>query len=225
MAVVCERFDSLGREDAARRYRLGIMGGTFDPIHVGHLAAAEQVREAFSLDAVVFMPAGDPWMKKGRSLAPAEDRFAMVAAAVRDNPHFDASRLEIDRAGETYTVDTLRVLRSHYPDNVELYFISGADAMLRVHEWREAAELARLAHLVAVTRPGYSLDEARENYRCAHGADLSLTAFEVTPLEVSSTDLRKKVREGRSLRYLTPQVVADYIAAHSLYGELRGEEQ
>ena len=225
MAVVCERFDNLGREDASRTYRLGIMGGTFDPVHVGHLAAAEQVREAFGLDAVIFMPAGDPWMKKGRSLAPAEDRYAMVAAAVQDNPHFDASRLEIDRKGETYTVDTLRALRAHYPDNVELCFISGADAMLRVHEWREASELARLAHLIAVTRPGYDLGEARENYRRAHGCDVSLAAFEVTPLEISSTDLRKKVREGRSLRYLTPQVVANYIAAHSLYGELRGEEQ
>lgn len=213
--VVCERFDALGSD--GRRARLGIMGGTFDPIHVGHLACAEQVRDVFELDGVVFMPAGDPWMKRGRSISAAEDRFAMVKAAVEDNPFFDASRLEIDRAGETYTVDTLRALRAHYPDNVELYFISGADAMHRILEWRDATELARMARLVAVSRPGYEIDDARRRYMLTHAAIRHVSVIEATALAVSSTDLREKVRSGRSIRYLVPQVVADYVENHGLY--------
>lgn len=213
--VVCERFDVLGSD--GRRARLGIMGGTFDPIHVGHLACAEQVRDVFELDGVVFMPAGDPWMKRGRSISAAEDRFAMVKAAVEDNPFFDASRLEIDRAGETYTVDTLRALRAHYPDNVELYFISGADAMHRILEWRDATELARMARLVAVSRPGYEIDDARRRYMLTHAAIRHVSVIEATALAVSSTDLREKVRSGRSIRYLVPQVVADYVENHGLY--------
>lgn len=193
------------------------MGGTFDPIHVGHLACAEQVRDVFELDGVVFMPAGDPWMKRGRSISAAEDRFAMVKAAVEDNPFFDASRLEIDRAGETYTVDTLRALRAHYPDNVELYFISGADAMHRILEWRDATELARMARLVAVSRPGYEIDDARRRYMLTHAAIRHVSVIEATALAVSSTDLREKVRSGRSIRYLVPQVVADYVENHGLY--------
>ena len=213
--VVCERFDALGFD--GRRARLGIMGGTFDPIHVGHLACAEQVRDVFELDGVVFMPAGDPWMKRGRSVSAAEDRFAMVKAAVEDNPFFDASRLEIDRAGETYTVDTLRALRAHYPDNVELYFISGADAMHRILEWRDATELARMARLVAVSRPGYEIDDARRRYMLTHAAIRHVSVIEATALAVSSTDLREKVRSGRSIRYLVPQVVADYVENNGLY--------
>lgn len=212
---MCERFDVLGSD--GRRARLGIMGGTFDPIHVGHLACAEQVRDVFELDGVVFMPAGDPWMKRGRSISAAEDRFAMVKAAVEDNPFFDASRLEIDRAGETYTVDTLRALRAHYPDNVELYFISGADAMHRILEWRDATELARMARLVAVSRPGYEIDDARRRYMLTHAAIRHVSVIEATALAVSSTDLREKVRSGRSIRYLVPQVVADYVENHGLY--------
>lgn len=215
MGRICDHFDDLGRDGG--RARLGIMGGTFDPIHVGHLACAEQVRDVFELDGVVFMPAGDPWMKRGRSISAAEDRFAMVKAAVEDNPFFDASRLEIDRAGETYTVDTLRALRAHYPDNVELYFISGADAMHRILEWRDATELARMARLVAVSRPGYEIDDARRRYMLTHAAIRHVSVIEATALAVSSTDLREKVRSGRSIRYLVPQVVADYVENHGLY--------
>ena len=175
------------------------------------------MRDLFELDAVVFMPAGDPWMKRGRSITAAEDRFAMVKAAVQDNPFFDASRLEIDRAGETYTVDTLRALRAHYPDNVELYFISGADAMHRILEWRDATELARLARLVAVSRPGYEIDDARRRYMLTHAAIRHVSVIEATALAVSSTDLREKVRSGRSIRYLVPRVVSDYVENHGLY--------
>lgn len=215
--VICERFDNLGFDDPSRAYRLGIMGGTFDPIHIGHLACAEQVREACDLDAVVFMPAGDPWMKRGRRLASAEDRFAMVCLAAQDNPHFDVSRLEIDRSGETYTVDTLRALKAHYPENVELFFISGADAVFRILEWRDAQEVASLARLVAVTRPGYEISDARSKYMRTHASIMHISQLEVTALSISSTDLREKVRAGKSIRYLVPQVVADYIQEHGLY--------
>lgn len=217
--AVCEKFDDLGADGAPAR--LGIMGGTFDPIHVGHLACAEQVRDAFGLTGVVFMPAGDPWMKRGTGVTDAEERFAMVKAAVADNPRFDASRLEIDRTGKTYTVDTLRVLRGHYPENVELYFISGADAVQRILAWRDAAEVARLARLVAVTRPGYDIDDAHLRYLRTHAGIFHVSTLEVTALAVSSTDLREKIRSGRSIRYLVPQVVADYIARCGLYRNAR----
>ncbi len=215
--AVCERFDDLGLSDPSRTYRLGVMGGTFDPIHMGHLACAEQVCDAFDLDGVVFMPAGDPWMKHDRGVTSARDRLAMVRLAVADNPRFDVSSLEIDRPGETYTVDTLRALRAHYPDNVEIYFISGADAMFRLLEWRDASEVGRLAHLVAVTRPGYEITDARRRYMRTHASILHLWQVEVTALSISSTDLREKVAHGKSIRYLVPQVVADYIENHGLY--------
>lgn len=215
--AICPRFDSLGRDDATAPRKLGIMGGTFDPIHLGHLACAEQVREAFGLDAVVFMPAGDPWMKKGRRLASAPDRFAMVQAAVAGNPAFDVSALELNRVGSTYTVDTLDTLRAHYPANVQLYFIAGADALLRVGEWRDVAKISRLAHVVAVTRPGHGMDAVRQCCIEAGIAPERFSHLEATALDISSTDLREKVSAGRSIRYLVPEVVADYIAAHKLY--------
>lgn len=216
------RFEALARENPQRIFRLGVMGGTFDPIHIGHLACAEQVRDAFALDGVIFMPAGDPWMKRGRTVTAAEDRFAMVCAAVADNPLFGASRLEIDRPGATYTVDTLRQLRERYPRNVELFFISGADAVFRILEWRDAEALGKLAHLVAVTRPGYELTDARVRYLRTHASILHIAQIEVTALAISSTDLRQKVAAGKSIRYLVPQAVADYIEQHGLY---RSEER
>lgn len=215
--AVCERFDRMGLEDGGRTFRLGIMGGTFDPVHIGHLACAEQVRDAFGLDGVVFMPAGDPWMKKSKGVTDAEMRYAMVRLAVADNPHFDASRLEIDRAGETYTVDTLRALRAHYPENVELYFISGADAVFNILKWRDSDEIGKLARLVVVTRPGYVLNDARRKYMRTHASILHMSSIEVTALSISSTDLREKVKKGRSIRYLVPQPVAEYIEQHGLY--------
>lgn len=215
--AVCERFDAMGLGDSGRTFRLGIMGGTFDPIHIGHLACAEQVRDVFGLDGVVFMPAGDPWMKKGKGVTDAEMRYVMVRLAVADNPHFDASRLEIDRAGETYTVDTLRALRAHYPENVELYFISGADAVFNILKWRDSDEIGKLARLVVVTRPGYILNDARRKYMRTHASILHMSSIEVTALSISSTDLREKVKRGRSIRYLVPQPVAEYIEQHNLY--------
>lgn len=216
MAVVSERFDFLGHDDPSKIYRLGIMGGTFDPIHIGHLACADQARETFGLDAVVFVPAGNPVFKKDKQVTPASERLAMCQLAVESNPAFDASAIEINRGGDTYTVDTLRQLRAHYPDNVELYFITGADAVFSIVKWRESSEIARLAKLIAVTRPGYAMSEEKKYY-LSEQTDFSVTYAEVTALAISSSDLRKRVAEGKSIRYLTMQRVLDYVESHGLY--------
>lgn len=214
MAAICERFDDLGAD--GRPARLGIMGGTFDPIHIGHLACAEQAREAFGLDAVVFIPAGNPVFKRDRAVTPAADRLEMCRLATRSNPAFDVSAIEIERGGDTYTVDTLRQLRAHYPDNVELRFITGADAVASIVAWRESAAIADLARLIAVTRPGYALSDERRALIEGRG-NFAVDYLEVTSLAVSSSDLRRRVAAGASIRYLTMQRVFDYIREKRLY--------
>lgn len=214
MAAICERFDDLGAD--GRPARLGIMGGTFDPIHIGHLACAEQAREAFELAAVVFIPAGNPVFKKDRAVTPAADRLEMCRLATRSNPAFDVSAIEIERGGDTYTVDTLRQLRAHYPDNVELRFITGADAVASIVAWRESTAIADLARLIAVTRPGYALSEERRALIEGRG-NFAVDYLEVTSLAVSSSDLRRRVAAGASIRYLTMQRVFDYIREKRLY--------
>ena len=204
-------------EDDVREYRLGIMGGTFDPIHHGHLVAAEAAFDMLDLDVVVFMPAGSPAFKQEKRVSSGEDRYAMTLLATSDNPHFVASRFEVDRSGITYTADTLRLLREVYPKNVEFYFMTGADAIAEVVSWRDAETIARLSHLVGATRPGYDLSTAR----CAFEAspyDFDVTYLEIPALAISSSYLRERVREGKSLRYLTPDVVTGYIHKHALYG-------
>ena len=220
MAVISERFDDLGAD--GRSARLGIMGGTFDPIHTGHLACAEQAREAFQLDAVVFVPAGNPVFKKDRAISSGADRLAMCRLAALSNPAFDVSDVEVERGGDTYTVDTLRQMRAHYPDNVELRFITGADAIYHIVKWRESAAIADLARLIAVTRPGYVLSEERRALIAEHGS-FDIDYLEVTALAISSSDLRRRVREGKSIRYLTMQRVLDYIQEHGLYRALGAE--
>ena len=214
MAAICERFDDLGAD--GRPARLGIMGGTFDPIHIGHLACAEQAREAFELAAVVFIPAGNPVFKKDRAVTPAADRLEMCRLATRSNPAFDVSAIEIERGGDTYTVDTLRQLRAHYPDNVELRFITGADAVASIVAWRESATIADLARLIAVTRPGYALSDERRALIEGRG-NFAVDYLEITSLAVSSSDLRRRVAAGASIRYLTMQRVFDYIREKRLY--------
>ncbi|MEG0683101.1 MAG: nicotinate-nucleotide adenylyltransferase [Raoultibacter sp.] len=216
MIPVCERFAKLGASDPTKTYRLGIMGGTFDPIHIGHLACAEQARDTFDLDAVIFVPAGNPVFKKNQIITPAAQRLEMCRLAVRSNPAFDVSDIEIRRPGDTYTVDTLRELRAYYPPNVELYFITGADAVFSIVRWRESAAIAGLARLIAVTRPGYALSQEKRDYLAQNSA-FSVTYAEVTALALSSSDIRQRVREKRSIRYLTMQSVFDYIHEKGLY--------
>lgn len=212
--VVCGRFDDMGADGAPAR--LGIMGGTFDPVHYGHLACAEQAREALGLDGVVFIPAGRPAFKRDRPVTPGPVRLALCRAAVADNPAFDVSALEVARPGITYAVDTLRILRAHYPANVELVFIAGADAIASLPRWRESGQLAHLARFAAAARPGYEVgDELKDALATRDG--FAVDYFEVTPLDISSSDLRARAAHGRSLRYLTPEPVRALIGDYGLY--------
>ena len=202
--------------DPSRTYRLGVMGGTFDPIHNGHLVAAEQAAGDLDLDVVVFVPAGSPAFKQDRRVSSPEDRQAMTLLATADNPRFLVSRVEVDRPGITYTVDTLELLRGHYPANVELYFITGADAIIDILTWRDAKRIARLARLVGATRPGYDLNAARARI-AGSGIDFQVHYLEVPALAISSSDLRARQAEGQSLRYLTPDPVVGFIEKRGLY--------
>ncbi len=216
--AVIERGDlpHLG-QDPHVTYRMGIMGGTFDPIHNGHLVAAEQAFDDLRLDVVVFMPAGRPAFKQGKRVSAGEDRYAMTLLATSDNPHFLASRFEVDREGVTYTAQTLELLSAIYPSNVEFYFITGADAIAEIVTWYKAEAIAHLAHLVGATRPGYDLAHAKDAI-ARSGLDFDVTYLEVPALAISSSYLRARVGAGQSLRYLTPDQVTGYIHKHHLYG-------
>ena len=193
---------------------LGIMGGTFDPIHLGHLVCAEEAREALGLDAVLFMPTGRPAFKLDREVAPGEARLRMCRAAVAGNPAFAVSALEVERPGITYAADTLRALHEALP-GVELVFIVGADAALTLPRWRESAELARLATFAAATRPGFELGE--EALRDLRERGFDIRPFAVTALDVSSSELRRRVAEGRTICYLVPEAVREIIEEEQLY--------
>ena len=194
-----------------REFRLGIMGGTFDPIHYGHLVTAEQARESLDLDAVLFMPAGSPAFKLDKPVTPAEDRYAMTVLATAANPAFLASRFEIDREGVTYTADTLRALREFYPPQVKLYFITGADA------------IAELATFIAATRPGFDIDTARSRIK-ESGLPFDVRYIQIPALAISSTNIRKRVARGMSVRYLTSESVLGYIRKRGLYADLGQED-
>lgn len=182
------------------------MGGTFDPIHHGHLVAASEVAAAFDLDEVVFVPTGQPWQKNHKEVSPAEHRYLMTVVATASNPRFTVSRVDIDRPGPTYTIDTLRDLRTTRPE-AELFFITGADAMAQILSWKNVDELWSLAHFVGVTRPGHELSTQRK--------DVSL--MEVPAMAISSTDCRRRVSDDEPVWYLVPDGVVQYIAKHGLY--------
>lgn len=186
------------------------MGGTFDPIHLGHLVTAEQARADVGLDEVTFVPAGEPWQKE-RSVAPAEHRYLMVVLATAANPSFSVSRLEIDRTGPTYTVDTLRCVARDFPDT-DLFFITGADAMLNILTWRDAEECLALAEFVAATRPGHDLAALEE-----HGLMEHVRLLDVPALAISSSDVRARFAAGRPVSYLIPLQVEVYARKHGLY--------
>ncbi len=185
------------------------MGGTFDPIHHGHLVAASEVQALLDLDEVVFVPTGQPWQKDGRDVAPAEHRYLMAVVATASNPRFTVSRVDIDREGPTFTIDTLRDLTAQRP-GAELFFITGADALTKILTWKDADELWGLAHFIGVTRPGYELSE--------HGLPPDgVTLQEVPAMAISSTDCRNRVRAGEPVWYLVPDGVVQYISKHHLY--------
>jgi len=196
------------------------MGGTFDPIHLGHLVAAEEARLRFGLDRVVFMPNGEPPHKRDYQVTSAEHRYAMVALAVAGNPDFEASRLEIERPGPSYTVDTMRFFREQLGPRGRLYFITGADAMLEVLTWHQPEEIARLCEFIAVARPGY--DSARLAAALRPEIWRRVRVLDIPGVAVSSSELRARAAAGESLRYLVPPAVAQYIASHHLYAAAEG---
>ncbi len=186
------------------------MGGTFDPIHHGHLVAASEVQSWFDLDEVVFVPTGQPWQKTERTVSPAEDRYLMTVIATASNPRFSVSRVDIDRSGPTFTVDTLRDLRAERGQEWDLYFITGADALEQILSWRDPDELFGLAHLVGCTRPGHSLS--------AEGLPADkVTLVEVPALMISSTECRARVVHGEPIWYLVPDGIVQYITKRRLY--------
>nr|WP_101397180.1 nicotinate-nucleotide adenylyltransferase [Phycicoccus duodecadis] len=189
--------------------RLGVMGGTFDPIHHGHLVAASEVQALLGLDEVVFVPTGRPWQKETGEVSPAEHRYLMTVVATASNPRFTVSRVDVDREGLTYTVDTLRDLTAQRPD-ADLFFITGADALAQILSWKDADELFELAQFVGVTRPGYALSEL------GLPADRVILQ-EVPAMAISSTDCRDRVRAGQPVWYLVPDGVVQYISKHRLY--------
>ncbi len=189
--------------------RIGVMGGTFDPVHHGHLVAASEVQARFGLDEVVFVPTGQPWQKSEREVAPAEDRYLMTVIATASNPRFSVSRVDIDRDGPTYTVDTLTDLGAMHPD-ADLFFITGADALEQILSWRRADDVFGLAHFIGVTRPGYELDDT-------HLPPGAVSLVEVPAMAISSTAVRARTASGLPVWYLVPDGVVQYISKRRLY--------
>jgi nicotinate-nucleotide adenylyltransferase len=194
--------------------RLGVMGGTFDPIHHGHLVTAEEALVQFALDSVLFVPTGLPWMKEHREVSPAEDRYLMTVIATASNPLFRVSRMEVDRDGPTYTVETLKSLKDELGPETDLYFITGADAIAEIVQWKDQEELKGLAHFIAATRPGYSIAAVDAPV----GTDLpEIITMNIPALAISSTDIRARIAAGRPIRYLVPEGVKSYVEKAGLY--------
>lgn len=195
--------------------RIGVMGGTFDPVHHGHLSAANEVATLFELNEVVFVPTGQPWQKTGRQVSPAEDRYLMTVIATAANPLFSVSRIDIDRPGPTYTIDTLHDLRASYGGDAEMFFITGADALSQIVSWRHVDELFRLAHFVGVSRPGYGPVDV------AGIPEGAVTLVEVPALSISSSDCRNRVMRRHPVWYLVPDGVVQYISKRRLYLDIQ----
>lgn len=195
--------------------RVGIMGGTFDPIHIGHLLMAEESRQGFALDRVFFVPNGLPAHKKSYLVTSPEHRFKMAVLATASNPFFICSRVEIERSGPSFAIDTIRHFRSVYPDLEALYFITGADAITQILTWRDYESLVRECLFIAVTRPGFLLEQVFEELPSEIVEQI--TFLSIPGLDVSSTEIRRRVREGRSIKYLIPEAVEDYILESGLY--------
>ena len=192
---------------------MGILGGVFDPIHYGHLVVAREVREELSLDRVFFVPSASPPHKEESSLAPAKDRYRMAVLATRGDPYFSVSSLEIRRPGKSYSIETVKKFQKIYGPEVEIYFITGADAVLEIVTWKDVDELLRLCKFVVVPRPGFDIGKLEKRYR------EQVQVVKVSALQISSTDIRNRLRQGRSVRYLIPERVERYIRRRGLYGK------
>ncbi|NLI13416.1 MAG: nicotinate-nucleotide adenylyltransferase [Peptococcaceae bacterium] len=203
--------------ETRKEYHLGVMGGTFDPIHYGHLVAAEGARHSLSLERVIFIPAGSPPHKPGYFISEPRDRYTMTCLAVASNSFFEASTLEVDRPGPSYTIDTIHALKQLYPEH-QIYFITGADALLEILTWKAFEELLTICRFVAATRPGYRLSELQSKLNQLPGnLKQNILCMEVPALAISSTDIRQRVREGRPIKYLLPESVEEYVLKKHLY--------
>jgi len=210
--------DSDKCDTKTRVSRYGIMGGTFDPVHYGHLVTAEAVRDEFKLDKVVFVPTGKPPHKKGYKVTDAKHRYLMTVLATVTNPFFEVSRIEIDREGYTYTIDTVLEFKKMQPEDTKIYFITGADAVLEILTWKKVGELLRLCNFVAATRPGYEpsqLNEMIKYVEKVHGSTIHMV--EVPAMAISSTDIRNRIKANRPIKYLVPESVEYYIMKNGLY--------
>jgi nicotinate-nucleotide adenylyltransferase len=197
--------------------RIGLMGGTFNPIHIGHLVTAEEAFYQFNLDEIIFIPSGKPPHKADHEIAPPEDRYLMTVIATASNPHFTVSRIEIDRTGPSYTVETLREMKKIYGEDTELFFITGADAVIEILTWKDPEIIADLCEFIAASRPGYSFRKFEE-LKLSHPRKLPKVHFmEIPALAISSTDIRRRIREGKPVKYLLPEGVAQYLTKRGLY--------
>lgn len=223
MSMAIEQNDnkqSLGR-------KIGIMGGTFDPIHFGHLVTAEAALASFDLNQVVFVPSGKPPHKKDYRVTDAEARYLMTVMAVATNAHFRVSRMEIDRQGYSYAIDTVKAFKELYGQETELFFITGADAILEILTWKNVEHLLGLCQFIAATRPGFDLEALDQVLIKLPALRGRLHFLEVPALAISSSDIRRRVSEGRPIKYLLPETVEHYIYKTGLYRERKktGEEQ
>ncbi|NLO83341.1 MAG: nicotinate-nucleotide adenylyltransferase [Clostridiales bacterium] len=207
----------MNNEDV-RLARIGIAGGTFDPIHIGHLIIAEVSRQEFHLDKVIFIPTGTPPHKLGYNVTPAFHRYEMAKAAVMSNPYFEVSPIEVERKGMTYSIDTLKELRSIYSKNTEFFFIIGGDTLFEVKGWKEADQVVKECNLLVYRRPGY--DKCREEAEAdflRRNMGASIYFIHGPLLDISSTDIRQRVILGKTIRYMVPSAVEEYIYSNCLY--------
>ena len=195
----------------------GILGGTFDPIHIGHLIAAEEARVTLGLSEVLFMLAGQPWLKNDRAILAAENRVEMVRLAIASNPHFKLSTMEVERPGESYSVDTLEELHRRYGPDRRWFFILGADSLLTLPQWKHPGRLVQLCHLVVVNRPDFPYRDMATLEETIPGVSRHVTLMDMPEIGISSTDIRERVSQGRSIRYLVSPGVENYILEHGFY--------
>jgi len=196
---------------------IGVLGGTFDPIHSGHLIIAEEARLRLRLARVLFVPAGQPWLKTGRTISPAAHRVEMVKRAIATNPHFELSTVEVDRPGPSYSVETIAILQQQMGAEATIFFLVGWGSLADLPQWKEPAKLIQLCKLVAVTRPGFSRPDLKTLEASVPGVTQSLVWLDIPPVDISSSDIRKRVAQGLSIHGLVPEGVESYIKEQKLY--------
>ena len=197
--------------------RLGVLGGTFDPVHIGHLVIAEEARERLDLDEIVFMPTGQPWLKAGQEITAAHHRMAMVELAVESNPFFSSSDMEVRRPGPTYTVDTLAALRCHLGTEAEIFLILGLDSLSDLSRWHEPRRIFELSTVVVMSRPGVADFDQQSLDAISPGAERTVVVLDGPAIGISGTDVRRRVAEGLSIKYRVPEAVEAHINEHGLY--------